>query len=59
MDAVPVERIKPFQEGWTDFLTTRKADLLTRLGTEKALGPELIGALKAAADQFTGTWKAT
>ena len=28
MDDVPVERIKEFQAGWTDFLTTRKAELL-------------------------------
>ncbi len=28
MDDVPVERIKEFQAGWTDFLTTRKVELL-------------------------------
>ena len=28
MDDVPVERIKEFQAGWTDFLTTRKTELL-------------------------------
>ena len=28
VDDVPVERIKEFQADWTDFLTTRKADLL-------------------------------
>ena len=28
VDDVPVERIKEFQAGWTDFLTTRKASLL-------------------------------
>ena len=29
VDDVPVERIKEFQAEWTDFLTTRKADLLS------------------------------
>ena len=58
MDQVPVERVKAFQEGWTDFLTTRKADLLGRIGAQKALSPELIEALKAAADQFRQTWNA-
>jgi F-type H+-transporting ATPase subunit alpha len=54
---VPVERIKEFQAAWTDFLTTRKADLLGKIAAEKTLSKELIDALKAAADQFKQTWK--
>jgi len=54
---VPVERIKEFQGRWTDFLTTRKGDILQTIVKEKALGPELQAALKAAADQFVETWK--
>ena len=54
---VPIERVKRFQAGWTDFLVTRKPDLLAWIVREKALGPELIGALEAAANQFTETWK--
>jgi F-type H+-transporting ATPase subunit alpha len=57
VDDVPVERIKEFQAGWTDFLITRKADLLRRIGAEKSLSQELIAAVKAAADQFKQTWK--
>ena len=57
VDDVPVERIKEFQAGWTDFLTTRKADLLGKIAAEKALSKELTDALKAAADQFKQTWK--
>ncbi len=57
VDDVPVERIKEFEAAWTDFLTTRKADLLQRISVEKALSNELIAALKAAADQFKQTWK--
>ena len=58
VDDVPVERIKEFQDAWTEFLTTRKADVLTRIGVEKALSQDLVAALKAAADQFKQTWRA-
>jgi F-type H+-transporting ATPase subunit alpha len=58
VDTVPVERIKAFQADWTDFLTTRRADLLQTILKEKALSADLTAALKAAADQFTETWKA-
>jgi F-type H+-transporting ATPase subunit alpha len=57
VDDVPVERIKPFQAEWTDFLQTRRAELLRKIGTQKALSPELTAELKAAADQFKQTWK--
>jgi F-type H+-transporting ATPase subunit alpha len=57
VDNVPVDRIKQFQADWTDFLTTRKADILRAIGEQKALSPELTASLKAAADQFSETWK--
>jgi F-type H+-transporting ATPase subunit alpha len=57
VDDVPVERIKEFQAGWTDFLTTRKAEVLRRIAAEKTLSNELTAELKAAADQFKQTWK--
>ena len=57
VDDVPVERIKEFQAAWTDFLTTRKGDILKKIVAEKALSPELTAELKAAADQFKQTWK--
>src|SRR5215203_4966747 len=56
-DDVPVERVKEFQAAWADFLTTRKPELLTKIGAEKALSKELADALKTAADQFKQTWK--
>jgi hypothetical protein len=52
-----VERIKAFQAGWTDFLTTRTVDVLQRIAVEKALSKELTAEVKAAADQFKQTWK--
>jgi F-type H+/Na+-transporting ATPase subunit alpha len=57
MDAVPVDRIKQYQAKWTDFLTTRKADLLRKIAHEKALTPALTEELKAAADTFQKTWQ--
>src|SRR4029453_8706516 len=57
VDDVPIERVKEFQAGWTDFLTTRKADLLQKIAQEKALSDPLSAELKATATQFKQTWK--
>src|ERR1700756_1549262 len=56
MDDVPVERIKEFQTKLTEFLSTRKPELLDRIAREKALSPDLTAELKAATDQFKQTW---
>ena len=57
VDDIPVERIKEYQDKLTEFLTTRKDDLLRKIGHEKQLTPSLISELKAAAGQFKGSWK--
>src|SRR3954465_14030430 len=57
MDDVPVERIKEFQTKLTEFLNTRKPELLERIAREKALSPELTAEVKAATDQFKQTWR--
>jgi F-type H+-transporting ATPase subunit alpha len=57
MDDVPVGRVRECQAKLTDFLTTRKAELLSRIGREKALGDALTSDLKAAAEQFKQGWK--
>ena len=57
LDDVPVDRVKEFQALWTDFLATLRADLLRRIAEEQTLGDELRAQLKAAADDFTRTWK--
>ena len=59
VDQVPVERVKEFQNKLTDFLTTRRGELLARIGKEKALSETVKGGLKAATDEFAQTWKAT
>jgi F-type H+-transporting ATPase subunit alpha len=56
-DGVPVPRVKEYQTELTEFLTTRKSDLLARIGTEKALSDALTTELRSAADEFAGTWR--
>jgi F-type H+-transporting ATPase subunit alpha len=57
LDDVPVDRVKDFQTKLSDFLLTRKADLLTKIAREKALNDDLTAQLKAAAEEFKPTWK--
>ena len=57
VDNIPVERMKEYQDKLTEFLTTRKDDLLRKISHEKQLTPTLISELKAAAEQFKGSWK--
>jgi F-type H+-transporting ATPase subunit alpha len=57
MDDVPVERIKEFQARMVDYLTTRKADLLTRIRKEKVLTDDMVTELKQAITEFKQTWR--
>jgi len=57
LDDVPVDRVKDFQARLTEFLTTRKTELLRKIAQEKAINEALTAELKAAADQFKQTWK--
>ena len=57
VDDVPVDRIKEFHDKLTEFLTSRKDELLRKIGKEKQLSPVLTNELKAAAEQFKGSWK--
>src|SRR6201981_2954437 len=43
VDQVPVERVKEFQAKLTDFLTTRKNELLTKIRNEKAVSDAIAG----------------
>jgi F-type H+-transporting ATPase subunit alpha len=54
---IEVDRIKEFQGKLTEFLSTRKAELLGKIAQEKALSAALTAELKAAADQFKDTWR--
>ncbi|MGA4644726.1 F0F1 ATP synthase subunit alpha [Limisphaera sp. 4302-co] len=57
MDDVPVERIKEFQAGLVDYLTTRKPDLLAKIRKEKVLTDEVVAGLKSAVTEFKQTWR--
>jgi len=54
---VPVARIKEFQTKLTEFLTTRKIELLRKIENEKALSKDLAAELKATGDEFKQVWK--
>jgi F-type H+/Na+-transporting ATPase subunit alpha len=56
LDDVPVDRVKEFQAKLTEFLSTRKPELLQKIAAEKALSAGLSAEVKAAADQFKDTW---
>jgi F-type H+-transporting ATPase subunit alpha len=56
-DDVPVEKVKDFQNKLTDFLNTRKADVLTKVRVEKAINEALAGELKAAVGEFKQTYR--
>jgi F-type H+-transporting ATPase subunit alpha len=51
-----VEKIKDFQAKLTEYLTTRKADVLTKIRNEKAISDALAGELKAAVTSFKPTY---
>src|SRR5690242_9524635 len=57
VDQVPVERIKEFQTKFTEFLTTRKVELLAKIEKEKAFSDALNAEVKTVADEFKQTWK--
>jgi F-type H+-transporting ATPase subunit alpha len=57
VDDVPVERIKEFQLTLTEYLNSRKPELLGRIAREKALSVDLTAEVKAAIGQFKETWR--
>ena len=57
MDDVPVDRVKDFQTGLTEYLHTRKPELLEQIRKQGALSNELNADLKASIGQFKETWK--
>src|SRR5215831_9346879 len=54
---VPVNRVKEFQNKLSEYLATRKTELLNKIENEKSLSDTLKAELKAAADEFKQTWK--
>lgn len=56
-DKVEVEKVKDFQDKLTDYLSTRKEDLLAKIRTEKKVSDEIAADLKSAIEDFAGTYQ--
>ncbi len=56
-DDVPVDRIKDAQTKMSDYLTSRKPDLMKRISKEKALSDAIVNELKAGVSEFKTTYK--
>ncbi len=56
VDDVPVAKIKDFQHKLTDFMTTRKMELMTRIAKDKELKEATVNDLKAAVTEFKQTY---
>jgi F-type H+-transporting ATPase subunit alpha len=56
-DDVAVDKVKDFQTKLTDFLGTRKADLLLKIRTEKAISDAIAAELKAAVTEFKQSYR--
>ena len=56
-DDVAVDKVKDFQNKLTDFLNTRKAEVLKKVRTEKAINDAIAGDLKAAITEFKQTYR--
>src|SRR5687768_729431 len=57
MDDVPVDKIKDFLAKLTEYLTTRKAEVLTKLRKEKAISDAIAADLKTAVSEFKQTYR--
>jgi F-type H+-transporting ATPase subunit alpha len=57
LDDVPVDRVKQFQAALTDFLATRKPELLRAISREKIISDDIKAQLKSALDEFKLGWK--
>ena len=57
LDDVPVDKVKDFQNKVTDFLSTRKTELMGKIRAEKAFSDALAAELKAALVEFKQTYR--
>src|SRR5438874_8909824 len=57
MDDIAVDRIKDFQAKLSDYLVSRKTELMGRIAKEKALSDAITSDLKAAVTEFKQTYK--
>jgi F-type H+/Na+-transporting ATPase subunit alpha len=52
LDDVAVEKIQKFQDQFTEFMTTRKSELMAKIRTVGAINDEISGELKTALSEF-------
>jgi F-type H+-transporting ATPase subunit alpha len=57
LDDVPVDKVKDFQAKLTDYLTTRRGELLAKIRSEKAVSDAITADLKAAITEFKPTYR--
>ncbi len=57
LDHVPVEQVKEYQNRFTEFLATRKTELLAKITKEKAINDALAAELKSASEEFMQSWQ--
>ncbi len=57
LDDVAVEKIKDWQNKFTDFLGSRKAALLEKIRNEKAISDPIAAELKTAVGEFKQTYR--
>ncbi len=56
-DDVAVDKVKDFQTRMVDFIGTRRADLLQKIRSEKAISDALAAELKAAVTEFKQSYR--
>ena len=57
LDDIPVERIKEFQNKLQEYLSTRKASVLTAIRDKATIDKDTEGPLKQAVDEFKQTFR--
>ncbi|HKI69665.1 MAG TPA: F0F1 ATP synthase subunit alpha, partial [Verrucomicrobiae bacterium] len=57
MDDVAVDKVKDFQARLTEFLTTRRTELLVKIRSEKVVSDAIAAELKAAVGEFKQTYR--
>ena len=57
LDKVPVDQVKEYQKRFTEFLTTRKTDLLAKTLKEQKITDPLTADLKSTAEEFQQNWQ--
>ena len=56
LDPLPVEQVRPFEEGLLALLRTQHTDILDAIRTSRDLSDETAGKLKSVVEQFAGSF---